>query len=153
MPEMTTAQYITITIITIYAYFVGLKAQIEQRQVYGYDEKIDVFYPITTGIWLLIHAVCTGFALLLEIIGMNGNRIYGKMFSPYTRCLDTIPHLTELFFGCLVSLLYYPFIFLIIYIYGDFNIWLASPVAFVFLCLLNQLFGYISVEHQKDIRR
>lgn len=150
---MTIAQYITITLITIYAYFVGLKAQIEQRRVYGYEEKIDVFYPITTGFWLLIHAVCTGFALLLEIIGMNGNKIYGKMFSPYTRCLDTIPRLAELFFGCLVSLIYYPFIFLIIYIYGDFNILLASPVAFVFLCLLNQLYGYITVEHQRDIRR
>ena len=150
---MTTAQYITITLIVFYAYFAGLCAQIEQRRVYGYDEKIDFFYPITTGFWLMIHAVYTGFALLLEIVGMDGNKIYGKMFSPYTRCLDTIPHLTELFFGCLVSLIYYPFIFLIIRIYGDFNIWLASPVAFVFLCLLNQLFGYISVEHQKDIRR
>ena len=111
---MTTAQYITITLIVFYAYFVGLKAQIEQRQVYGYEEKIDVFYPITTGFWLLIHAVYTGFALLLEIVGINGNKIYGKMFSPYTRCLDTISHLAELFFGCLVSLIYYPFIFLII---------------------------------------
>lgn len=149
---MTIAQSITLTLIVFYAYFIGLKAQIEQRQVYGYDEKIDVFYPITTGIWLLIHAVCTGFALLLEIIGMNGNRIYGKMFSPYTRCLDTIPHLTELFFGCLTSLLYYPFTFIIIYIYGDFNIWLASPIAFVALCLINQLFGYINVGYNKDAR-
>ena len=149
---MTIAQSITLTLIVFYAYFIGLKAQIEQRQVYGYDEKIDVFYPITTGIWLLIHAVCPGFALLLEIIGMNGNRIYGKMFSPYTRCLDTIPHLTELFFGCLTSLLYYPFTFIIIYIYGDFNIWLASPIAFVALCLINQLFGYINVGYNKDAR-
>lgn len=149
---MTTAQYITITLIVFCAYFAGLCAQIEQRQVYGYEEKIDVFYPITTGFWLLIHAVCTGLAMFLEIIGMNGNKIYGKMFSPYTRCLDTVPHLAELFFGCLTSLLYYPFTF-IIYIYGDFNIWLASPVAFVFLCLLNQLYGYITGEHQRDIRR
>ena len=152
MPEMTTAQYITLTLIVFYAYFVGLKAQIEQRQVYGYEEKIDVFYPITTGFWLLIHAVYTGLALLLEIVGMNGNKVYGRMFSPYTRCLNTIPHLTELFFGCLTSLLYYPFTFIIIYIYGDFNIWLASPIAFVALCLINQLFGYINVGYNKDAR-
>jgi len=152
MPEMTTAQYITITIITIYAYFVGLKAQIEQRQVYGYEEYIDFFYPITTGFWLMIHAFYTGLALLLEIFGMNGNKIYGKMFFPYTRCLDTVPHLTELFFGCLTSLLYYPFTFIIIYIYGDFNIWLASPIAFVALCLINQLYGYINVGYNKDAR-
>ncbi len=149
---MTIAQYITITLITIYAYFVGIKSQIEQRQVYGYEEDIDFFYPITTGFWLLLHAIYAGLAMLLEIIGMNGNRIYEKMFSPYTRCLDTVPHLAELFFGCLTSLLYYPFTFIIIYIYGDFNIWLASPAAFVFLCLLNQLFGYITVEHQKGAR-
>lgn len=150
---MTTAQYITITLIVFYAYFAGLCAQIEQRQVYGYEEDIDFFYPITTGFWLLLHTIYAGLAMLLEIIGMNGNRIYEKMFSPYTRCLDTVPHLAELFFGCLTSLLYYPFSFIIIYTYGDFNIWLASPVAFVFLCLLNQLYGYITVEHQKDIRR
>ena len=150
---MIITQSITLTLIVFYAYFAGLCAQIEQRQVYGYEEKIDVFYPITTGFWLLIHAVCTGLAMFLEIIGMNGNKIYGKMFSPYTRCLDTVPHLAELFFGCLTSLLYYPFTFIIIYIYGDFNIWLASPVAFVFLCLLNQLYGYITGEHQRDIRR
>lgn len=152
MPEMTTAQYITLTLIVFYAYFVGLKAQIEQRQVYGYEEKIDVFYPITTGFWLLLHAVYTGLALFWEIFGLNGNKVYGRMFSPYTRCLNTIPHLTELFFGCLVSLLYYPFIFLIIYIYGDFNIWLASPIAFVALCLINQLYGYINVGYHKDAR-
>lgn len=149
---MTIAQSRTLTLIVFYAYFIGLKAQLEQRRVYGYEEKIDFFYPITTGFWLLIHAVYTGLALLLEIVGMNGNKIYGKMFSSYTRGLDNVPHLAELFFGCLTSLLYYPFTFIIIYTYGDFNIWLASPVAFVFLCLLNQLFGYISVEHQKDIR-
>lgn len=89
---MTTAQYITITIITICTYLVGLSAQLEHQRVYGYEEKIDFFYPVTTGFWLLIHAVCTGFALLLEIIGMNGNKIYGKMFSPYTRRLDIVPH-------------------------------------------------------------
>lgn len=149
---MTIAQYITITLITIYAYFVGIKSQLEHQRVYGYEEKIDFFYPITTGIWLLIHAICTGFALLLEIVGMNGNKVYGRMFSPYTRCLNTIPHLTELFFGCLTSLLYYPFTFIIIYIYGDFNIWLASPIAFVALCLINQLFGYINVGYSKDAR-
>ncbi len=92
---MTIAQSITLTLIVFYAYFIGLKAQIEQRRVYGYDEKIDFFYPITTGIWLLIHALYTGLALLLEIFGMNGNKVYGRMFSPYTRCLNTVPHLTE----------------------------------------------------------
>lgn len=149
---MTIAQSITLTLIVFYAYFIGLKAQIEQRLVYGYDEKIDFFYPITTGFWLLLHAVYTGLALFWEIFGLNGNKVYGRMFSPYTRCLNTIPHLTELFFGCLVSLLYYPFIFLIIYIYGDFNIWLASPIAFVALCLINQLYGYINVGYHKDAR-
>lgn len=149
---MTIAQSITLTLIVFYAYLMGLTAQLEQQRVYGYEEDIDFFYPITTGFWLMIHAFYTGLALLLEIFGMNGNKVYGRMFSPYTRCLDTIPHLTELFFGCLVSLIYYPFIFLIIYIYGDFNIWLASPIAFVALCLINQLFGYINVGYNKDAR-
>lgn len=152
MPEMTTAQYITLTLIVFYAYLMGLTAQLEQQRVYGYEEDIDFFYPITTGFWLMIHAFYTGLALLLEIVGMNGNKVYGRMFSPYTRCLNTIPHLTELFFGCLTSLLYYPFTFIIIYIYGDFNIWLASPIAFVALCLINQLYGYINVGYNKDAR-
>ena len=49
---MTTAQYITLTLIVFYAYLMGLTAQLEQQRVYGYEEDIDFFYPITTGFGL-----------------------------------------------------------------------------------------------------
>ena len=61
------------------------------------------------------------------------------------RGLDNLPHFAETTLGAFAVLLYYPITFLVLYLYGDFNILLASPVALVILCLINQGYGYLTV--------
>ena len=138
---MTTAQYITLGIISVIAYWAGLEAQLRRQQDFqNHKIKTDYFYPITTGfriVWLgIVYFVAMVFLMLgIKIPFVKRN----------DRGLDNLPHFAETTLGAFAVLLYYPITFVVFYLYGDFNIWLASPVALVILCLINQGYGYLAV--------
>ena len=138
----------TMIIALILAYLFGIGKQ--QKYIYlnpDKDRKIDYLYPITTGIWLILLAIYGSLALVLEIIGFNGNFIYERLFAPYARNLNAIPNLAEQTTGCLVALLYYPVSCLMIIILKDSTSWILSFIAFAVLVMVNMGYGYLAVRY------
>ena len=139
---------IALIIALILAYLFGIGEQQKYLCLYPDENRtIDYLYPITTGIWLIILAVYGSLALILEIIGFNGNFIYERLFAPYARNLNAIPNLAEQTLGCLVALLYYPVSCLMIIILKDSTHWVISFAAFVVLAAVNMGYGYLAVRY------
>ena len=139
---------VTLIISLILAYLFGIAEQQKYLCLYpAENKKVNYLYPITTGIWLILHAIYGSIALVLEILGFNGNAIYERLFSPYARNLNAIPDLAEQTTGCLAALLYYPISCLMFIILKDSTHWILSFVAFVMLVAVNIGYGYLAVRY------
>jgi len=139
---------IILIIAIILAYLFGIGEQQKYLCLYpDEDRKIDYLYPITTGIWLILHAIYGSLALVLEILGFNGNAIYERLFSPYARNLNAIANLAEQTLGCLAALLYYPLFFFMVIILKDSTSWILSFVVFAVLVMINIGYGYLAVRY------
>ena len=141
---------IILIIALILAYLFGIGEQ--QKYIYlnpDEDKKIIYLYPVTTGIWLILHAICGSLALVLEILGFNGNVIYERLVPPYARNLNAIANLAEQTLGCLAALLYYPLLLFMIIILKDSTSWILSFIAFAVLVMVNMGYGYLAVRYDR----
>lgn len=134
---MTTTQNIVFAFITIIAYFAGIDKQRETYELYDQKEYIiDYIYPITVGFFLIRLCVISFFILLLLVFGIKNS-----LTRQVDHGLDTFQYVAEHAFGSLTALIYYPLLFLVYYLFGEINVWIAAPMALVALGLLCQGYG------------